>query len=113
MCRNMKGGWAAAEATAFASEGGHKLSTRYKGAAKENPSEYILLSAGGKVGADKNGGDGGRADGGRGCGELRDSNARARICLLYIYNLNKNKTDTNSKFTAYHTIICFCWFLRY
>ena len=44
-----------------------------------NALKYILLSAGGEVGADKNRGDGGSADGGRGCKALCDINARARI----------------------------------
>ena len=87
-CRKMKGVWAAAEAAAVASEGGQKISTRYEGVAKTNPSEYILLSAVRKVGADKNGGDGGSTDGGGGSGALHDSNVRARLCLLYIYELN-------------------------
>ena len=74
-----EGGWDAAEAASVASEGVQKLLTRYEGLATENPSEYILISAGGKVGADKNGGDGGSADGGRGCRALRESNACAQI----------------------------------
>ena len=34
---------------------------------KEKPLEYIVLSSGGKVGTDKNRGDGGSSDGDRGC----------------------------------------------
>ena len=52
-----EGGWASTQAASGASEGGQKLSTRYKGTVKANPSEYILLSAGGKVRVDQNGGD--------------------------------------------------------
>ena len=51
----MKGGWAAAEAAAVASEGGKKILTQYEGESKANPSEYILLSAGGGGLADNNG----------------------------------------------------------
>ena len=82
-CRKMKGGWAVAEAAAVASEGGQKLSTRYEGAAKANPSGYILLSVRGLVGADKNGGSGGK-----GYGALREINVRARIYFFYIYIIN-------------------------
>ena len=59
----MKGGWATAEVAVAASEGGQKLSTRYEEAAEANLSNYFLLSIGGKVGADKNRGDGGSAGG--------------------------------------------------
>ena len=67
-CRKVKEGWAATEAAFAASEGVQKLSTRYEGMAEANTSNYVLLSVGGKVGADKNVGDGGSADGGRGGG---------------------------------------------
>ena len=76
----MKGGWAAAEAADVASEGVQNISTRYERVAKANPPEYILLSAGGEIGAYKNGGDRGSNDDGRGCGALRDSNTHARLC---------------------------------
>ena len=66
--RKGKGRLAATEAEAAASEWGHKLLTRYKGAVEANPSNKVLLSVGGKVEDDKNRGDGGSADGGRGGG---------------------------------------------
>ena len=78
-----EGGWASTKAASVASEGGQKLSTRYKGAAKANPSGYILLSVRGLVGADKNGGSGGK-----GYGALREINVRARIYFFYIYIIN-------------------------
>ena len=43
---------------------GQMLLNGYKREAEVIPSNYVLLSAGGKLGADKNGGDGGSADGG-------------------------------------------------
>ena len=72
------------------SDVGQKFSALYEVSVKANPSEYIMISAGGKAGADKNRGDGGSTDGGRGCGsgsvsvwyELRDSNDHARLCSL-------------------------------
>ena len=69
----MKGGWAATKSTVVAPEGGQKLSNQYEGATKANPSKYILISPGGKVGADKNGGDGGSANGIGACGSSRVS----------------------------------------
>ena len=53
------GGRAAAEDTTAALEGGKQLSNRYEGSAEANPSNYVLLSVGGKVGAYKNRRDGG------------------------------------------------------
>ena len=55
----MKGGRAATEATAAASEGGQKLSTRYMGAAEAKPLNYILLSVGGGSGRIRTEGAGG------------------------------------------------------
>ena len=55
----MKGGRTPPAPAAAAVEGVQKLSTRYEGAAESSPSNYDLLSVGGKVGADKDGGDGG------------------------------------------------------
>ena len=81
--RNVKGEAAEAKTTAATSEGGQKLSTRYEGVAKANPSGYILLSVRGLVGADKNGGSGGK-----GYGALREINVRARIYFFYIYIIN-------------------------
>ena len=62
--RKMKGGRTPPAPAAAAVEGVQKLSTRYEGAAESSPSNYDLLSVGGKVGADKNGGDGGSFGGG-------------------------------------------------
>ena len=55
--RKVKGGWDAAEAAAAVSEGFQKLSTQYKGVAEANPLNYVLLSTGGEIGADKNRGE--------------------------------------------------------
>ena len=55
------------------SEGGYKLSTQYKEAAEAIPSNYVLLSSGGKVRADNNRGDRRSAGDGRGCGNDRVS----------------------------------------
>ena len=78
--RKVKGGQTAAEAAADASVEGQKLSTRYEGVAEANPLNYVLLSVGGEVEADKNGGDGGSADGGGGGGraiaDQRDNQTR-------------------------------------
>ena len=70
--RKVKGGRAAAEAAAAASEGGRKLSTRYKGAAEANPSNYVLLYVRGKVGADREVHDAREADGERGGAGVRE-----------------------------------------
>ena len=62
--RKVKGGRDAVEAAATskateaASEGVQKLLNRYKGVAEVNPSNYVLLSVRGEVGADKNEGEG-------------------------------------------------------
>ena len=65
----MKGGRAAAEPAATVLEGGQKLPIRYKGKAEAEPSNYVLISAGGKVGAENNGGDG-RSFGSGGSGSV-------------------------------------------
>ena len=57
--RKVKGGRAAAEAVASASEEGQKLSTRYKGAAEANPSNYVVLSVRGGSGRIRTDGMGG------------------------------------------------------
>ena len=62
--RKVKGGRATAEDAATASEGGQKLSTQYNGAAETNHPKYVLLSVGGKVRVDKNGGERGSVEGG-------------------------------------------------
>ena len=60
----MKGGRAAAEPAVAASEGFQKLLTQYERGAEGNSLNYVLLSVGGEVLVDKNGGDGGSFDGG-------------------------------------------------
>ena len=64
----VKVGQDAVEAAATASDGGQKISTRYKGAAEVNPPKYVLISIRGKVGADNNRGDRGSANIDRGGG---------------------------------------------
>ena len=57
--REMKRGRVATEAVAATSEGVQKLLTRYKRVTEARPSNYVLISVGGKFGEYKNGGDGG------------------------------------------------------
>ena len=68
--RNMKVGRAAVMDAAAASEGNQKLLNQYEGAAGANPLNYILISVGGEVGADKNGGDKGSDNSGGVCGSV-------------------------------------------
>ena len=64
--RKVKGGRAATEAAAAASEEVQKLSTQCEGAAEANSSNYVLISVRGEVGEDNNGKDWWNADCGRG-----------------------------------------------
>ena len=70
--RKVKGGRSdaesAAKAVAAASEGGQNLPNRYEGSADSNPSNYVLISVGLDLGAEKNGGYGWSSDGGGGGG---------------------------------------------
>ena len=60
----MKRGRAATKPASTKLDGVQKILTLYEGAAKVNPLNYVLISVGGDVGAEKNGRDGGRFDGG-------------------------------------------------
>ena len=82
--RKLKWWRAAAETTAKALEGGHKISTQYVGAAEVDPLNYVLLSIRGKVREYKNRGVGGSADGGGGGGRAI-SDQRNNMTMFMIH----------------------------
>ena len=105
---------------ADASEGNHKLLTICEGELVANRPNYVLLYVRGEVRVDKNGGYKGSSINDGGCVRviIRPPHCVTVIIVhnffkFYIYNINKNKTDSGSKFAFYHTIFYKNWFLRY